>query len=386
MDNEFVTAFLEAVSKSDFVKLTFSKPKQKQSDLRNMYIKPVLLKGVLKMSVTYKYLTRQEVKNFSIEETSELITGLMETFRAANLLTLSGDFEWLVSKSGQSRLTKLSPAQSEKPDLSHDKLKQRRIDPAKPYWFHLGLTDKDGKVHASMQHKFKQVDKYISLLDPLIQFSNDKPVRIVDMGSGKGYLTFALYEYLSNVRGLQVELTGVEQRPDMVMLTNRIAEMSGLQGLRFVEGSIGDFAITNIDVLIALHACDTATDDAIAAGISAKASVIVCAPCCHKQIRNEISAVAAEVPVVKYGILLGRQAEILTDTLRALIMEWHGYKTQVMEFIEAEHTPKNIMLAGVRKSNTINREDILRSIQKLKSDYRINTHYLETLLEYQDII
>jgi len=338
------------------------------------------------MSVTYKYLTRQEVKNFSIDETSELITGLMETFRAANLLTLSGDFEWLVSKSGQSRLTKLSPAQSEKPDLSHDKLKQRRIDPAKPYWFHLGLTDKDGRVLASMQHKFKQVDKYISLLEPLIQFSGDKPVKIVDMGSGKGYLTFALYEYLSNVRGLQVELTGVEQRPDMVMLTNRIAGMSGLQGLRFVEGSIGDFAITNIDVLIALHACDTATDDAIAAGIRAKASVIVCAPCCHKQIRNEISAVAAEVPVVKYGILLGRQAEILTDTLRALIMEWHGYKTQVMEFIEAEHTPKNIMLAGVRKSNITNREDILRSIQKLKSDYRINTHYLEKLLEYQDII
>ncbi len=386
MDNEFVEAFLEAVSHSDFVKLTFSKPKQKQSDLRNMYIKPVLLKGILKMSVTYKYLTRQEVKNFSIDETSELITGLMETFRAANLLTLSGDFEWLVSKSGQSRLTKLSPAQSEKPDLSHDKLKQRRIDPAKPYWFHLGLTDKDGRVLASMQHKFKQVDKYISLLEPLIQFSGDKPVKIVDMGSGKGYLTFALYEYLSNVRGLQVELTGVEQRPDMVMLTNRIAGMSGLQGLRFVEGSIGDFAITNIDVLIALHACDTATDDAIAAGIRAKASVIVCAPCCHKQIRNEISAVAAEVPVVKYGILLGRQAEILTDTLRALIMEWHGYKTQVMEFIEAEHTPKNIMLAGVRKSNITNREDILRSIQKLKSDYRINTHYLEKLLEYQDII
>lgn len=386
MDNEFVEAFLEAVSHSDFVKLTFSKPKQKQSDLRNLYIKPVLLKGDLKMSLTYKYLTRQEVKNFTVDETKELIAGFMETFRAANLLTLSGDVEWLVSKSGQSRLTKRLPAKSEKPDLSHDKLKKRLIDPAKPYWFHLGLTDKEGKVLASMQHKFKQVDKYISLLDPLIQFPENEPVKIVDMGSGKGYLTFALYEYLSNVRGLEVELTGVDQRPDMVILTNKIAEMSGLQGLKFVEGNISGFAFTSMDVLIALHACDTATDDAIAAGIRANASVIVCAPCCHKQIRNEISAGAADLPVVKYGILLGRQAEIITDTLRALIMEWHGYKTQVMEFIEAEHTPKNIMLAGVRKSKITNREDIMRSIRKLKSDYHIKTHYLETLLEYQDTV
>jgi hypothetical protein len=200
------------------------------------------------------------------------------------------------------------------------------------------------------------------------------------MGSGKAYLTFALYEYLSLDRKLDVQITGVEQRPDLVEKTNRIAKDSKLENLHFVEGTIGNYTSNKMDVLIALHACDTATDDAIASGIKADAKLIVCAPCCHKQVRQTMKPPFDALPMLKFGILLERQAEILTDTIRALIMEKYGYKSQIMEFIEAEHTPKNLLLTGVKTSKMIDPEEIDLKIAGLKVQFGLDKHYLETRL------
>jgi hypothetical protein len=205
------------------------------------------------------------------------------------------------------------------------------------------------------------------------------------MGSGKGYLTFALYDYLHNVLNLKTKITGVEFREDLVALCNGIAMKSGFDNLGFVQGSIEDYEARQMDILIALHACDTATDDAIYKGISANASLIVVAPCCHKQIRREMETnrKANEVSfLTKYGIFLERQAEMVTDGIRALILEYHGYKTKVFEFISDVHTPKNVLIVGTKAKVTQERkEEIKKAIKQAKYDFGIDTHHLEKLLK-----
>ena len=230
----------------------------------------------------------------------------------------------------------------------------------------------------------------------------DGKIRIADMGAGKGYLTFALYEYLTQRCKYDIEMEGVEIRPDLVVKINEIIKESNLKDFRFVESSIDSYQISavnsqsiahgsrlmahgSLDVLIALHACNTATDDAIIKGIESGAKLIICAPCCHKQIRQEMEKSKIVDPITRYGIFLERQAVMITDAIRALIMEYFGYKTQVMEFIEMEHTPKNILLVGRKSDAPVDKEAILKQIEDLKKQYGIEKHYLEKVLFFKPL-
>lgn len=357
-----------AIENSRMVKLTLSKTRKKNSEPKRVTIKPVALKSGLRYSFQYSYHTRDEVKNFTIEDTPAQVKDLLEThFLEANLFTLSEQHSLILNNKGNGRLLSKTLSVASELNLSHDRKKNRLLDSQSTHWHLLGMTDNNGQVLASMQHKFRQINKYVEILDGLLSpWLNEGRVRVVDMGAGKGYLTFALYEHLRHNTKLQIEVTGVELRPELVAKTNAIAQSAGLSGLSFVEGSISNFPLHDVDVLIALHACDTATDDAIAAGIAAGARLIVCAPCCHKQVRKEMKASAAQLPMLQYGILFERQAEILTDTLRALIMEKHGYKTHIQEFIEAEHTPKNVLLSGFRLDNPPPADEAEQKIERLK--------------------
>ena len=210
-------------------------------------------------------------------------------------------------------------------------------------------------------------------------------LQVVDMGSGKGYLTFALYDYLVNILGRPATVVGVEFRKDLVDLCNRIAGTASFRNLRFEEGSIDEYnANDSLDILIALHACDTATDDAIAKGIEHNADLIVVAPCCHKQIRREIETAKVDNELdflVKHGIFLERQAEMVTDGIRALILEYHGYHTKVFQFVSDTHTPKNVLIVGEKKSvSQQRREEILMKIKTTKIFFGITYHHLERLL------
>jgi hypothetical protein len=201
------------------------------------------------------------------------------------------------------------------------------------------------------------------------------------MGSGKGYLTFALYDYLRNKFDTKVCITGVEYRQELVDVCNVISGKAAFDNLVFVQGTIEEAPVEDTDILIALHACDTATDEAIFRGISSGASLIVCAPCCHKQIRNEIKLQNPLSQLLKHGILLERQAEIVTDSLRALIMEAYGYKTKVFEFISSEHTSKNVMIIGRKITHSPEKRiSVLEHIAQIKAVYGIRRHYLEDLL------
>ncbi len=362
--------------------MTLSKPAQKHDELRNVYVKPVLIKEKRLFAFTYHYERRDEVKNYDFTQMLDLLKGMLpDRFLNAVLFTVNEDVTLLVSSKGKATIQTKKVQECREQNLEHDKQKARLINPANPWWYQLGLTTREGKITADMQHKFKQIYKYAEIVESLIKpMKFEGTVHVADMGAGKGYLTFALHELLTQRLNLDVDIKGVEIRPDLVLKINEIIKSSGLKGLEFVESSIEAYHPEKLDVLIALHACNTATDDAIASGIKAGAELIVCAPCCHKQIRQEMERSGRYDAITRYGIFLERQAVMITDTIRALILEYFGYKTQVMEFIEMEHTPKNVLLVGRKTKARVDREHIAEQIESLKKQYGINRHYLETIL------
>ena len=379
---KFMDRVADAAEQSTLVKMTLSKPANKHDELRNIYVKPVLIKEKRLFAFTYHYERRDEVKNYDVAQMLDILKEMLPThFLNAVLFTVSEDVTLLVSSKGKATLQTKKVQECREQNLEHDKQKNRLINPANPWWYQLGLTTREGKVTADMQHKFKQIYKYAEIVESLIKpMKFDGTVHIADMGAGKGYLTFALYELLTQRLNMDVDIKGVEIRPDLVLKINEIINSNHLKGLEFVESSIQDFHPEKLDVLIALHACNTATDDAIASGIRAGAELIVCAPCCHKQIRQEMERSGKVDFITRYGIFLERQAVMITDTIRTMILEYFGYKTQVMEFIEMEHTPKNVLLVGRKTKKNTRDPKILQQIEVLKNQYGISKHYLETIL------
>ena len=380
---KFLNRVSDAVEQSTLVKMTLSKPAQKRDELRNVYVKPVLLKEKRLYAFTYHYERCDEVKNYDASQMLDILKEMIPNrFLNAVLFTVSEDVTLLVSSKGKAIIQTKKVQECREQNLVHDKQKNRLINPANLWWYQLGLTTREGKITADMQHKFKQIYKYAEIVESLIKpMKFDGTVHIADMGAGKGYLTFALYELLTQKLNMDVDIKGVEIRPDLVLKINEIIKSSNLKGMAFVESSIEAYHPEKLDVLIALHACNTATDDAIASGIKAGAELIVCAPCCHKQIRQEIERSGKVDAITRYGIFLERQAVMITDTIRALILEYFGYKTQVMEFIEMEHTPKNVLLVGRRTTKRTKDPKILQQIAELKARYGIEKHYLETVLD-----
>lgn len=372
-----------ALKNCSIVKMTLSKPVAKNNDLRNIYVKPIMLKDNKMYQFTYRYERRDETKNFTADQMMEQVRSMVpEIFQNVSLFTLTEDVTLLVSKKGKPTLMCKKTNENRDVDLSHDHEKQRLIDPTNPWWHLLGLTSRDGKVMADMQHKFKQICKYVEIVDGVMrQTKFGDEIHIADMGAGKGYLTFALYEYLTTHYDKKIVMEGVEIRKDLVLKINDIIEKCKdarpyVSTIHFVQNSIDEYKPSNIDVLIALHACDIATDDAILKGIRNNAKLIICAPCCHKQIRREMEKSGKTDAITKYGIFLERQAVMITDAVRALVLEYCGYKTQVMEFIEIDNTPKNVLLVGRKSDKPVDKEAIAKQIKELLEQYGIEEHYL----------
>ncbi|WP_432709793.1 class I SAM-dependent methyltransferase [Pedobacter sp.] len=385
---EFETAINSSLIDGTFLKLSLGNYKGPEKDLKNIYVRVIQVKRANKLSFTYRYKTRDIVKNYSYEEGVALVmTQIVNGFAMSTLFTSKMDLSLVQKRDGLGYELITKPASLNlQPSLSHNKEKVRLVnaDIQKKYLHELNITDAKGEVFKNAQDKYKQINQYISLLSPLLQNFKDQELQhVVDMGSGKGYLTFAFYDYLINVLKLNTRVTGVEYRPDLVELCNRIAVNSGFNGLRFQEGTIQDYEAERIDLLIALHACDTATDDAIFKGITAGARLIVVAPCCHKQIRREMTAskVKNELSyITKYGIFLERQAEMVTDGIRALILNYFGYETKVMEFVSGVHTPKNVLVVGIKqREDDAKKLEVLEKIKAAKAYFGIGHHYLERL-------
>jgi len=378
---EFEQALLESAKNGTFAKLTLSKPAKKSSDLKNVYLRLADMKGQLHFSFTYRYKTKDQVKNYTLSETWDQINELLkEAFRSATLMTTEYDIQVQISKKGKVLLNRQKPSITQAPDLSHDKIKFKRSSSNENYLYHLGITTATGEVIPKMADKYKQINKYLEIVDGLVSKANlPNKVHAVDMGSGKGYLTFALYHFLKYKKGIDIEITGIELRVELVDLCNQVAQKCGFDNLTFKAQSIESFSPKSIDILIALHACNTATDDALAKGILSQSALIICAPCCHKQIRQQVKGKKQEHPILRYGIFQERHFEMVTDTIRALLLEKNGYATKVFEFISNEHTAKNIMIVGTKTDSQVNKQ-AQGQITTLKAEYNIDFHYLEQLL------
>ncbi len=380
---ELIEYLKNALSSGSFVKMTLSKPRTEHAVLQNVYIRPILIKNQVQLSFTYRNKTNDQVKNKSVEDgLLEIESLLQDSFFFAILFTTTEDYSLQISKKGTSILLKQKPSHKEPQSLSHDRAKMKRATEKDHYLTLLGINDNEGKLIPTMADKYRQINKYLEIIEGLVTSATlPEQINIVDMGSGKGYLTFALYDYLKNKLNLNVSVTGIELRPDLVEYCNDTAKLCGFESLQFICKPIEEYHDNRIDILIALHACDTATDDAIYKGIVSNAGLIICAPCCHKQIRQQVKGIEQENPLLKFGIFKERQFEMVTDTIRALILEEHEYQTKIFEFISNEHTRKNIMLVGVKSEQKNDKKTSLDKIETVKKEYHIEYHHLEKLFK-----
>ncbi len=364
------------IDSGTFVKLTLSQPRERAGGLRNVYARLVALRDGHKLSLLFRHATRDETKNFDIADGIVRLTELLESdFTRAHVFTTTGDWQWRADGS----LRASRPAFTAAPEPSHDRQKSHPIAVTAPFLQSLGVTNSSGETRPGMADKLRQIQRFTEILGHLVDASplrDRRELRVLDMGAGKGYLTFATREFFA-ARDVSAEIIGIETRADLVEKTNRAADECGFTNLRFERGTIGEWP-TDVpaDCLIALHACDTATDDALHHGIRADASLIVTAPCCHQEIRQQLQPPTVLREVLRHGILCEREAEILTDGIRALLLEIHGYKTDVFEFISTEHTGKNLMIAATKRAQPIDADPLRKRLRELLDFYGIRTQHL----------
>lgn len=384
-------------------RLSLAKPEGGEPGLERLMVREIELRGERALSFLWRYQTRDITKNHGLEEGVDVLAGLLGTpFQNAHLLTDTRELQLAYSRKGRPtlRVGKLKPATGAEPPVpgdatsaaaeasSHDRSKQRYLAMERPVWRALGLTHEGRQgleLVPAMSRKWKQINKFIEIFSRALSQSalaSSPDVHVADFGSGKGYLTFAMHEYLRSL-GKEAHVLGVELREDMVRLCNEVARSEGCEGLRFDQGDVREYRPERLDVMIALHACDIATDFAIHLGLRAKAQIIMCSPCCHKQLRPQMQSPALLKPLLQHGIHLGQEAEMITDGLRALLLESEGYGTQVFEFISLEHTSKNKMILAIRRPQGISderRAQVLAQIEEIKRFYGIRDQALQALL------
>jgi hypothetical protein len=359
---------------SSAMKIQMSKKMTKSSDLRSVRARRVLIKGKPLVSVVYRHDTRDVTKNYTHIDFVVLCSEWMKSqFFNATLTLDVVEHKLLSNKKNASVKSTQTRGALAVCDL-HDRQKSRLIPEDTPFLRSLGISSDGGKVYQASQGKYRQINKFVEILDGLCVGKSIKTV--ADMGCGKGYLSFATYSHLVTLQK-DISLVGYELRPKLVTEINSIARLHKLSGLSFEVGDISQIDIPKTDMVIALHACDIATDLAIAKGIEVGAELIVVSPCCHKQIRNTMKGNPRTVSSLSHGIMKERMAEWLTDAIRALLLESKGYKTKIMEFVSLEHTSKNLLITAEK---TKVRPRALLEVAALKEQYGIKEHYLERLI------
>ncbi|KKO50544.1 methyltransferase [Arsukibacterium sp. MJ3] len=387
-DNEqkFQQILTDSITNGSFVRLVLGKYQGTEPLLR-LEISPLLLKEQLQLRFLSEYTTNHITKNFSVSAGIDQLKHLMtDSFKQAHLFTTKQQCQLSISKKGKYLLhcqrteqTQATPLLSE-----HNRQKQRYVEQSRPFLTALGVTDQQGQIIPAMSNKWKQINKFIEILQAAVketELLSAQQLHVADFGSGKAYLTFAMHDYFCHTLGLDAQITGVELRQNLVNLCNDTAKAIQLKGLQFEQGDVKHFKAKGINVMVALHACDVATDYAIHMGIRTGAEIIMCSPCCHKEIRPQISLPVVMAPMLKHGIHLGQEAEMVTDSLRALLLEAHGYQTKVFEFISLEHTSKNKMILAIKRKTARDNSAVLKQIAAIKQFYGIDQHCLEQLLQ-----
>lgn len=385
MENEkekFIGLLRKSINEKSFVKITLGKYRGGDKEFENIFVTMIETKEGEKISFKFRYKTKDIVKNYDFDKGIRLVDEVTgKDFLSATLFTTEKDYTLDYSKKRIPKLHTKKPNFITSETEPHNKIKNRFVNQDAKYFYMLGITGPDGKVKADKYDKFRQVDKFIEIVESLYNSSELKDkeeILISDMGSGKSYITFALYDYFSNTLSKKIMIKGIEQREELVNSANRIAEKCGYDGLKFETETIENLTDEKTDIVVALHACDTASDDAIVKAVKSEAEIIILAPCCQKYVRKKITSPDLMKGIYKHGILTERLAVTLTDGLRALMLEYFGYQTKVFEFISSEHTAKNTMITAVKKTASNDKpQDKLNEINLIKKEFQIDDFYLD---------
>jgi hypothetical protein len=385
------TRFLQALQEP-WQRLVLARPVSRDEPAQRVSVRPIVLRGEAAWSFVSHEATRDLTHNLGpAAGAAQVAAWLGPRYRNAHLWREGGEWQLTIGKRGTAHLAvRVSDAAAAEavaaPAAAHDRSKQRWIAQDLPWLTALGVTTAGHQVVPAMARKWKQINRFVEIVAGAVQRSRlaaQPSLRVVDFGAGKAYLTFAVHDWLTQSHHVAAEVTGVELRPDLVEQGNRVAQALGLQGMRLEQGDVQRWSPEAADIVIALHACDTATDDAIHLGLRAGAQVIVCSPCCHKQLRPQLLSPHPLRSVFQHGIHAEQQAEMLTDSLRALLLQAAGYETQVFEFVSLEHTAKNKMILAVKRERPLAeaaRVALLAEVAELKRYFGVREQRLETLL------
>ncbi|WIV11291.1 SAM-dependent methyltransferase [Proteiniborus sp. MB09-C3] len=352
--------------------------KKNEVDFNKVSIKPVLIREEKKFQFTFEYEKKVIHKNLeSLEAIQEINRLLNEYFRQAMFFTTEADYQILISKKGKATILKKNPTK-ENVDLSHNRKKAYIIEDGIPcdFLIRLGVMNENGKVFSKKYDKFRQINRFIEMVaDVMPRIKTNKTLNIVDFGCGKSYLTFALYHYLINILNLNVNIIGLDLKHDVINFCNEVAKDLDYNRLKFIHGDIKDFrGYDNVDMVVTLHACDTATDAALVKAVNWEAQAILSVPCCQHELLDTIHN-PLMIPMERHGIIKEKLSSLVTDSIRANILEILGYSVQLMEFIDMEHTPKNILIRAIKTDN-LNR-DAVKQYLDFKEFWGIEELYIE---------
>lgn len=342
--------FMKTEEQQTLIRMILASPRRKSLPYQKVIIRPLQLKGVPGYQVEYHYPQKVIHENISREDfTDTAIRFILLDFKQINLYTKEEDIQILAAKPTDPRILR-NPATKKSTDISHNKRKKYILPEGEPrdFLIRLGVSDDKGKVYPKHYRKFRQINRYLEIVeDSLPHLQTGKPLRIIDFGCGKSYLTFALYYYLRIEKGLEVEMIGLDLKEDVIDFCNQIAHDLNYQGLTFLLGDIAQYKNDKADMVISLHACDTATDYALINAVAWGAKVILSVPCCQHELFGQLQDTLHQ-PLFRHGILKDRFTEILTDGIRGLKLEAAGYEVSMIEFTSLEHTSKNIMIKAVK--------------------------------------
>ena len=392
------------LARDGLIRATFSGG-QKGSSLawNKVIVRPVEIKGEIHLQFSYFDDKKDITKNHLADAASKVDELLALPFRNIFVESADGNVQVNISKRGKAVVSEPKSSKTHvETNLAHDRQKSRLLsaDNAEPFLKAVGIMTSDGRIRADMQRKFKQINEFLRLVDETDSFRpgstqafqtlSSEPIHVVDFGCGNAYLTFAIYYYLNEILKFDARVTGVDVKADLIASHQQKAESLGWSRINFHVGEIeGYIPEHKPNVVLALHACDTATDDALAQGIRWGSKLIVCAPCCQHELQAQMSRVAMPeqlLPIFKDGIFFERMGDILTDTFRAAILRIMGYRTDVTQFVPIEHTAKNLMIRSVKTSPAGNAHWV-EDYRNLKSFWQV-TPYLEKLLgdEYKQFL
>ena len=351
----------------EFIQGTISNPLDKSGVLK-IKVRPVILKEQLYFQLESFTKTQAFHENLTKKEAVKKIEEYMHEFKQMQVSTSSMNYTVLVSKKGKVTISGKRQKECVKPvPKSHNKEKNYIIKEgtAVPYLQDLGVMTADGKIVHSRFDKFKQINRFLEFIEDIIpQLDKTRELTILDFGCGKSYLTFAMYHYLHDIKKFDINVIGLDLKEDVISKCNKLADKYGYEKLKFLTGDIADYkGVDSVDMVVTLHACNTATDYALAKAVSWNAKVILSVPCCQHELNGQIYSDELS-PIMDFGLLKERFAALATDGLRGKYLKALGYETQLLEFIDMEHTPKNILIRAVYTGNKD--EKALKEIEECK--------------------